>query len=107
MAPIVYRLASAIFYNLSLLTAKSFGLLFRLFLFICLFDYVVPLAPDNLIQIYSITDRSGCTLWHSPSSLPGWVFISGPPHLNREEMSIRNYLLTSTRKMASKTPMPP
>ena len=44
--------------------------------------WVPALAPGNLTQIYSTTDRSGCTLWHSPLSSLDWSVTFGPLHVS-------------------------
>lgn len=59
VAPLLYRMASSAYYNLSILSSDFYGLLFGLFLFV---RYIPSqLAWLWLIDCFSITGRSGCT----------------------------------------------
>ena len=42
VAPLLYRMASSAYYNISLLTSDFYGLLFGLFLFVCAATYFSP-----------------------------------------------------------------
>ena len=46
VAPILYRMASSAYYNLSLLSSDFYGLLFGLFLFVRLLSISHPARPD-------------------------------------------------------------
>lgn len=51
-------------------------------------------ASRRLTQVSSTTDRSGCTLWHSPSFLSGWSVTFGPRHVNIPPYSQKALILT-------------
>jgi len=60
IAPLLYRMASSAFYNISLLSVNFFGLLFGLGLYVCSFEiHVIRQSSDSL---YSTTDHTSCTL---------------------------------------------
>ncbi|KAF9786380.1 DUF914-domain-containing protein [Thelephora terrestris] len=79
MAPIVYRLASAVFYNLSLLSANFFGLLFGLFLFhyrpFWLYFVAFPVIIAGLV----------CYFWSATPESQGNVDPRSPSYIHQED----------------------
>ena len=70
VAPILYRMASSAYYNISLLTSDFYGLLFGLFLFVRTSSWRI-LSRRSISCACSTTLSTGCTLSLSPSSLLG------------------------------------
>lgn len=66
IAPILYRMASSTYYNLSILSSDFYGLLFGLFLYVsrsCSGD--LRMAPMHIILLGSITSHISSTLFLS------------------------------------------
>jgi len=66
VAPLLYRMASSAYYNLSLLSSDFYGLLFGLFLY---GEFLRPSACIIVAELamISTTARTGSTLSPSPS----------------------------------------
>lgn len=81
VAPLLYRMASSAYYNLSLLSSDFYGLLFGLFLFVrsslthCFLQF-------NRRILASITSPSGSTSLHLPLSWSALSFTSGLRHVS-------------------------
>lgn len=60
VAPILYRMASSTYYNLSILSSDFYGLLFGLFLYVSYSDHD-KIARANLGTMDSTTNHTSCT----------------------------------------------
>ena len=109
VSPLLYRLASSAYYNLSLLSSDFYGLLFGKVYFIfllpiylelmILFLRIVPLRmhPDHLFVylvltlLHSIIDRSGSTLLLFQLSLLVSLLTSGHPRVSLLTFSLISF----------------
>lgn len=68
VAPLLYRMSSSAYYNISLLTSDFYGLLFGLFLFVRVATYFFQKKMANHLRWNSTTHPSGFTsrrlLWY-------------------------------------------
>lgn len=82
VAPLLYRMSSSAYYNISLLTSDFYGLLFGLFLFVRVATYFFQKKMANQLRWNSTTHPSGFTsrrlLWY----LWVWSYTSGMPHVS-------------------------
>lgn len=81
VAPILYRMASSAYYNLSLLSSDFYGLLFGLFLYV---SVVWTLTISCMVTdvFFSITMCTSCTLSRLLLFSRVWSSISGRPHVS-------------------------
>jgi hypothetical protein len=61
VAPILYRMASSAYYNLSLLSSDFYGLIFGLGLFVRTFSVTTVWIPTYFYSLLSITHHTGST----------------------------------------------
>ena len=88
VAPLLYRMSSSAYYNISLLTSDFYGLLFGLFLFVRVATYFFQKMANHL-RWNSTTHPSGFTsrrlLWY----LWVWSYTSGMPHVSILSIRVR------------------